>query len=39
VKPSTITFAGFDGLFFARTLASTGTALLEECAVWPYYSQ
>jgi hypothetical protein len=39
VKPSTITFAGFDGLFFASGLASTGMALLEECAVWPYYSQ
>jgi hypothetical protein len=38
VKSSTITNAG-DGFFFASALASTGTALLEEGAVRPYYSQ
>jgi hypothetical protein len=39
VEPSTITFAGSDGLFLVSALASTGTALLEECAVRPHYSQ
>jgi hypothetical protein len=38
VKSSTITNAG-DGFFFASALASTGTALLEEGTVRPYYSQ
>jgi hypothetical protein len=38
VNFSTINNAG-DGFFFASALASTGTALLEEVAMRPYYSQ